>query len=45
MSTNENKNIVLRKWYEELWDKWNIKVADELLAADYVFKCPESRLR
>jgi hypothetical protein len=20
MSTNENKNIVLRKWYEELWD-------------------------
>ena len=30
MSTNENKNIVLRKWYEELWDKWDIKVADEL---------------
>jgi steroid delta-isomerase-like uncharacterized protein len=35
MSTNENKNIVLRKWYQELWDKWNIKVSDELLAADY----------
>jgi predicted ester cyclase len=35
MSTTENKEIVLRKWYEDLWDNWNIGVADELFTSDY----------
>jgi len=33
--TDVNKSIVLRQWYQELWNKWNIGVADELLTADY----------
>jgi steroid delta-isomerase-like uncharacterized protein len=35
MSTTENKDIVLRQWYQELWDNWKIGVADALLTPDY----------
>jgi steroid delta-isomerase-like uncharacterized protein len=35
MSPSENKEIVLRKWYQELWDRWNIGVADDLFSSDY----------
>jgi steroid delta-isomerase-like uncharacterized protein len=35
MSTELNKSIVARGWYEELWDKWNLAMADELFTADY----------
>jgi steroid delta-isomerase-like uncharacterized protein len=35
MSTEENKQLVLR-WKEELWDKGNVNIIDELLASDYV---------
>jgi len=34
MSAN-NKDIVRRLWYHELWDQWNIATADELFATDY----------
>ena len=36
MSINDNKDIVLRQWYQELWDKWNVDTADELFTEDYV---------
>jgi len=35
MSTEENKQLVLR-WKEELWDKGNLNIIDELLAPDYL---------
>jgi steroid delta-isomerase-like uncharacterized protein len=35
MSTTENKDLVLRKWYKELWDNWNISLADELFTTEY----------
>ena len=35
MSSEENKSVVLRGWYQELWDKWNIELADELFTDDY----------
>jgi|SRR4051812_20998833 steroid delta-isomerase-like uncharacterized protein len=38
--TSDNKAIVLRLWYEELWDKWNLNAADELLSDDYGFHLP-----
>jgi hypothetical protein len=31
MSTIENKDIVRRQWYQELWDNWKLSAADELL--------------
>lgn len=44
MATAEttNKDIVLRKWYQELWDNWNISMADELFTADYRLHLPGS---
>ncbi len=39
MTTN-NTDVVLRLWYEELWDNWNIAVADELLTDDYHLHAP-----
>jgi len=35
MSIGANKETVLRKWYQELWDKWNLAIADDLFTADY----------
>jgi steroid delta-isomerase-like uncharacterized protein len=35
MSTTENKDIVRRQWYQELWDNWNVSKADELFTSDY----------
>jgi steroid delta-isomerase-like uncharacterized protein len=35
MSTGSNKEVVLQRWYRELWDTWNIAVADDLLTEDY----------
>lgn len=37
-----NKEIVLRKWYQELWDQWNVAVADELFTPDYRLHLPGS---
>ena len=42
MSTATNKDIVLRQWYEELWDKWNVSVADQLFTPDYLLHLPGS---
>ena len=39
MTTN-NKDIVLRYWYQELWDNWNIAVADDFLTDDYRLHAP-----
>jgi steroid delta-isomerase-like uncharacterized protein len=33
--SNANKDIVRRQWYDELWDKWNVSIADELFTTDY----------
>jgi len=38
--TTNNKDVVLRFWYQELWDNWNIAVADALLADDYRLHAP-----
>lgn len=42
MSTEENKNIVLRQWYRELWDNWNLSTVDELFTSDYLLHLPGS---
>jgi steroid delta-isomerase-like uncharacterized protein len=39
MTTN-NKEFVLRNWYQELWDNWNITLADDVLSDDYRFHAP-----
>lgn len=39
MSVEENKALV-RRLVEEVWNKGNMAVADELLATDYVFHHP-----
>jgi steroid delta-isomerase-like uncharacterized protein len=39
MTTN-NKDVVLRFWYQELWDKWNIAVADDLFTDGYRLHAP-----
>ena len=36
MSTEENKGVVLRWPREELWEKRNLGVVDDLAAPDYV---------
>lgn len=35
MSTEENKQLILR-WREEIWNKRNVNIIDELHATDYV---------
>ena len=35
MSTEENKKLVLR-WKDEIWNKRNVNIIDELYASDYV---------
>jgi steroid delta-isomerase-like uncharacterized protein len=35
MSTEENKKLVLR-WKEEIWNKRNVNIVDELYAPDYI---------
>jgi predicted ester cyclase len=35
MSTEQNKKVVLR-WREEIWNKRNVNIIDELHAPDYV---------
>jgi predicted ester cyclase len=35
MSTEQNKQLVLQ-WREEIWDKRNVNIIDELHAPDYV---------
>ena len=40
MSSQHNKDIVRRGWYEELWNSWNISEADDLFTSDYVLHVP-----
>ena len=40
MSTTENKDIVRRDWYQELWDRWNLSKAEELFTSDYRLHLP-----
>jgi len=35
MSTEQNKQLVLR-WKEEIWNKRNVNIIDELYAPDYI---------
>ena len=42
MSMSENKDIVRRLAYDELWNNWNIGAADDLFTADYVLHLPGS---
>ncbi len=42
MPMSENKDIVRRQWYDELWNNWNIGAADDLFTADYVLHLPGS---
>jgi predicted ester cyclase len=35
MSTQRNR-VLIRRFYEEVWGKGNVDVADEIFAADYV---------
>jgi len=41
MSTEDNKALA-RRFYEELWNRKNLAVANELIAATYVFHMPGS---
>lgn len=36
MSAQQNKDVVLRQWYHDLWNSWNISAADRLLTRDYL---------
>jgi len=36
MSTVEQNKATARRWSEELWERGNLAVADEIVAADYV---------
>jgi steroid delta-isomerase-like uncharacterized protein len=36
VSESDNKDTVMRQWYQELWDNWNIGVAEQLFSPDYV---------
>jgi steroid delta-isomerase-like uncharacterized protein len=40
MHSVDNKEIVRRKWYEQLWDSWNVDTADELFTSDYRLHLP-----
>jgi steroid delta-isomerase-like uncharacterized protein len=40
MTSIDNKELVVRLWYEELWNKWNLSAADELFSADYQLHIP-----
>ena len=42
MATTDNKAVVRQKWYEELWNRWDVEVADELFTADYQLHLPGS---
>jgi steroid delta-isomerase-like uncharacterized protein len=35
MSESENKAVVRQGWYEELWNRWNVDIADQLFTSDY----------
>jgi steroid delta-isomerase-like uncharacterized protein len=37
MSTRENKDIV-RRYYHDLWNTWDLSLADELIATNMVFR-------
>ena len=37
-----NKDIVLREWYQELWDNWNVTAADTLFTDNYSLHLPGS---
>jgi steroid delta-isomerase-like uncharacterized protein len=37
VSIEENKNIV-RRYYHDLWNKWDLGIANELIATDLVFR-------
>jgi steroid delta-isomerase-like uncharacterized protein len=37
MSTVENKTVI-RRFYEDLWNAWNLDLVDELIAPDITFR-------
>ena len=37
MAIEENKKII-RRYYDELWNNWDLAVADELIASDIAFR-------
>lgn len=37
MTTTTNKELI-RRYYEELWNNWNLDVADEIVAEDIAFR-------
>lgn len=37
MSVEDNKNLV-RRYYDELWNKWNLDAAEELIPPDISFR-------
>ena len=37
MATEANKAII-KRYYEELWNAWNLEIADEIISGDIVFR-------
>ncbi len=37
MPANANRNLI-RRYYEELWNRWDLEAADELIAPDITFR-------
>jgi steroid delta-isomerase-like uncharacterized protein len=35
MTVIDHEALVVRQWYQELWDNWNLDVADDLFTDDY----------
>ena len=37
MATDDNKRLI-RRYYEDLWNRWNYGLVDELIAPDFSFR-------
>ena len=36
--SREAHKAIIRRYYEDLWNRWDLAIADELIAADIAFR-------